>query len=218
MKGDDNKTRIILTISFFINIIFFVIGIVVISGTDVAVLRRGMEDFGFVAPILYIILYTGLSVVPFNPVPKNVVTYFGLASFGPFDALIYTLMGDATGVTINYIWAKKFEALIPDMVKENMGGLRGKRAWLILIINRVKPVLEGFAGADYTSYMAGLVKMPYILFLIITVVVWAALETIYFYGLNILLMEPTITGIIVAIMIFSLSYTVLTFLEKRRSL
>jgi uncharacterized membrane protein YdjX (TVP38/TMEM64 family) len=216
MKSDDNKTRIILTISFFINIIFFIIGIVLISRTDITVLRRGMEEFGLLAPVLYIILYTGLCIVPFNPVPKNVVTYFGLASFGPFDALIYTLIGDSIGVTLNYLWAKKFEALIPDVAKDNLSGLRGKRAWLVLIVNRFKPVLEGFAGADYTSYLAGLVKMPYFLFLFITVAVWAVLDAIYFYGLNILLLEPSITGIIVAIMIFSLSYTVLTFLEKRR--
>lgn len=210
------KTRIILTTSFFINIIFFVIGILLVSRTDITVLRRGMDDFGLLAPLAYVILFTGLSIIPFNPVPKNVLTYFALVSFGPAKALIFTLLSDAIGISVNYAWAKKFEALIPPDVKDKLNPMKGKQGWLVLVVHRFSPVLEGFAGADYPSYIAGLVKFPYWLFLVITLGVWAFMESIYFFGLNILLMDPAITGIVVAIMIFSLSYTVLTFLEKSR--
>jgi uncharacterized membrane protein YdjX (TVP38/TMEM64 family) len=215
MKSEDKKTRLVLTFSFFVNIIFFVVGIIFISRTDITVLRNGMDEFGIIAPIIYIVLYTGLFIVPFNPVPKNVLTYFALASFGPFEALIYTLLGDFIGVSINYFWAKKFEMLIPDQVKEKLSNLKGNKRWFALILSRISPVLDGFVAADYPSYIAGLIKMPYFLFILITIFVWGILETVYFYGLNILIMDPTIMGIIVAVMIFSLSYTLLTFLEKR---
>jgi uncharacterized membrane protein YdjX (TVP38/TMEM64 family) len=105
--------------------------------------------------------------------------------------------------------------LIPDQVKEKLSNLKGNKRWFALILSRISPVLDGFVAADYPSYIAGLIKMPYFLFILITIFVWGILETVYFYGLNILIMDPTIMGIIVAVMIFSLSYTLLTFLEKR---
>lgn len=177
-----HKTNTVL-LAFLFNFIFFIAGLLILAHFPVGVLRSWIHGFGFKGIIIYIVLYFFLFIIPFNPIPKNVITYFALISFGPFTSLIATLFSDLLAVLFNYFIAYHYYTFFPASLKKTLHTINKVSLWALLIA-RVIPITEGFVGTDFPSYVAGVIKMPLQSFMLATFIPWIAIDTIYFFGLN----------------------------------
>jgi uncharacterized membrane protein YdjX (TVP38/TMEM64 family) len=214
MKKHIDKTKVLLLITIIINFVFFILGFKLLSSTNVAYVKSLIAQFGVFAPLAYVSVYTVLFIIPFNPLPKNVITYFALVSFGPLWALLLTLIADMIGVSIDYGVGRWFHQFIPKGTQKNFEEFSKKNGWWALVLSRLLPATEGFAGADLPSYAAGIVKMPFLIFIIATFIPWLILDSIYFYSLNFFLGNKQFLVVFAVLVGLSLVFSVYKLVKK----
>jgi uncharacterized membrane protein YdjX (TVP38/TMEM64 family) len=198
----------VLLLTLGINLIFFVFGYYVLTTIEIDWLRQWMAGFGYYAPVIYVLTYILFFVVPFNPIPKGVITYFALLSFGPLTALILSLMSDFVSITINYSLFRNFHSLLSNKKLDMIKAFAKKNGWQALLVMRTLPITNGYTGADFPSYASGIVRMPYLQFIVASMTPWIIQHIIYFFGIEALLGTPFIVPLFILFIIFSVGYTI----------
>lgn len=207
------KQKNIVLWTFLFNLLFFIIGLLILSHIPLFTVRTWIHGFGFFGVSVYIVLYFFLFIIPFNPIPKNVVTYFALVSFGPILALATTLFADLLGVLFNYSIALRFHRFFPNPWKKSLRQFEDISFWA-LFVARIIPVTEGFVGADFPSYGAGAIKMPLASFLIATFIPWIVIDTIYFFSLNYFIGSKLLIPVFIIVVGFSLLQILIKLRKK----
>ena len=207
----------------FINVCFYILGLILISRFGTHTLRMWLSGFGVYTALAFITIYTLLFIIPFNPIPAAVVAYFGLISFGPFYATVYTIIADIFGVLINYYIARHFSQYFihhfKSYLKESTpikSGSTSRKSWWALMMSRVTPMTSGFSGADFPSYAAGIIGMPVWRFLTASITPWIFMDIVYFYGLDIFLRRRKFIIIFVILAIASLTLTIYNFYTSEK--
>lgn len=162
----DRKTKIqiIAICTFFaIGIVALVVDIVFHGPlttllSDKERIVNSVRDFGFFAPLLYILLQILQTVAA--PIPGQVVGTVGGYLFG-WWGVIWTIIGSAIGFFIVFNISRKFgRKLVEKLVKkeelDKFDFIAGKHAPLILFIIFLLP---GFPD-DTVCYLAGLTDIP----------------------------------------------------------
>lgn len=188
----------------------------ILSNVSLPAVRTWVHGFGFFGVSVYIALYLFLFIIPFNPIPKNVVTYFALISFGPILALVTTLFADLLGVLFNYFVAFRFYRFFPIPLKKTLHQFEDISFWA-LFVARIVPVTEGFVGADFPSYAAGAIKMPLVSFLVATFIPWIIIDTIYFFSLEHFIGNRYLIPIFIIIIAFSIFQIVIKLRKVKYS-
>lgn len=216
MRKPTMKRDVLLFLGYLlINIICYIIGLVFISRLHYRHPRFSLA-FGPLAPVLFVVTYTLLFIIPFNPIPGVVLGYIGLLSFGPFYVTIYTLVADLIGILINYYAAQYFAKYFSENTKSYLKKFSGRKGWWALMATRMTPMTSGFAGADFPSYAAGIIGMPLGKFLVASMTPWLVMDIVYYYGLNILLTRSRIVIVFVILALASLTLTVYTFYQEEQ--
>jgi uncharacterized membrane protein YdjX (TVP38/TMEM64 family) len=198
----------LLLLSLVINLIFFIVGYFVLIQVNVNWLRDWISSYGYFAPVVYVLVYILFFVVPFNPFPKSIITYFSLLSFGPFNALMLTLLADVVSITINYSLFRNFHRLLSDRRKKMISKFSSKNGWKALLVARTFPITNGYSGADFPSYAAGVSKMPYLEFILASMAPWIVLDIVYFYGAETVIHSSMVIPVFTIFVTFSVVYAI----------
>lgn len=155
-------------------------------------LNIGLEDlqsflasFGLFAPFIYsFILFLGLAV-PFNPISDFLVINMGVILFPPLIAILFTFIAHACAISVNYYIGLRFgKRILKKIVKEEnttyLDKYFKKLTLKSLFFIRFIIPISSFFGADIISYIAGMEKLPFGKYFIVSIVPWTLMSIIYF--------------------------------------
>jgi len=159
-----------------------------IFNIDLTSLEELIMPFGAFAPIVYsIMLFLGLSI-PLNPISDFLLVNLAAILFTPTVAVIATFCAHSLALTVNYWLARHFgPPLIKKFTSENermyLAKLEKKvqLGW-IFAARFILPLTT--VGIDIVSYAAGLAKLSFVKFLLVSIVPWTILNIAYFYSTN----------------------------------
>lgn len=132
---------------------------------DISSLRAWVEKAGVWGPLIFILLKTStLVIAPLSGSPLYPAV--GLL-FGFWPGILYTLIGDMIGVSINFYLSRKFgRSLISRWISDTEEGLLNR---IVVYIGDAKgffhAALTFFVMPELLSYAAGLSKLPYFKFI-----------------------------------------------------
>ena len=140
-----------------------------VSPWDYDDFERWMRDLDAWGPLAYI-AFLAASMV-FAPVPTTVAPIAAAAAWGAVEGALYTMIGGAIGASLCFLIARRcgrrvYEHFLPEKMVEEIDRVAEHLATRVLVITRLLPVM----GADIVSYAAGLTRMRYRAYLVITVV------------------------------------------------
>ena len=132
-------------------------------------LRRNMDRWGFVAPLIYVALYTWATICF---IPGSLLTMAAGVVFGVWEGCLWSLAGSTLGATIAFFCGRFLAA---DMVRRLWGGMawfqsferhaeRDGFVWLLSV--RLSPVMP----FTVINYVAGVVPVRFSQYFIATVV------------------------------------------------
>lgn len=124
----------------------------------VETVRARLDDFGVVAPLVFMLAYA-LATVLF--LPGSVFTLAGGVLFGPWLGTLYSLAGATVGATLAFLVARH---LASDWVASKTGGrlrriLDGveREGWRFVAFTRLVPLFP----FNLLNYALGLTKIPF---------------------------------------------------------
>lgn len=133
--------------------------------SDRAALERTLADWGWAAPLLFVVCY---SFLPLVFIPRAVLALIGGYLFG-WPSVLYTWAGALVGETMAYGLARSFgrslvqkAALRSERARRAVAWLQAEGFWAVLIM-RLFPFVptdvvnfgSGFAGVRYRDFAAG---------------------------------------------------------------
>lgn len=157
-------------------------------GLKVEALRHFFSSFGVLTPIIYIAVFILGEIIPGGSSVNSVLYYIAGFIFNFELAVVFTLIADAVGVTINFLISRYFgeDILKKILSKKQFSGVESFTqtiSWELIALFRLVPFITTF-GIDIVSYAAGLSDISYIEFLLATLIPWALVNTIQFYSIN----------------------------------
>lgn len=135
---------------------------------DVDDVERWINDLGPWGPIVYILGF-GLSML-FAPIPTAPLPVAAAAVWGGILGFAYTLTAVALGSTLCFFVARTLgrralRRLMTQAAVDKLDDYGQRLGVKVLIVARLIPV----AGVDYVSYAAGLTRMPFRTYILISV-------------------------------------------------
>ena len=127
-----------------------------------------LEPLGIWGPLAYIALFAGSML--FAPIPTAPAPVIAATVFGGALGFLYTLIATALGSSICF-WISRtlgrrvLRRLMSESAVAKIDELGERLGIRLLIVLRLVPL----AGVDYVSYAAGLTRMPFGIYLIISV-------------------------------------------------
>ena len=133
------------------------------------VLRETIEDYGALAPLVFIAIQA-LQVV-FAPLPGEVTGFVAGYLFGAFWGFVYAMIGIALGSSIAFFLARKFRHFFGKRLARSPHFLRlerfmQRRGIMAAFLCYLFP---GFPK-DYLNYFLGLFPIPFRIFLLIMII------------------------------------------------
>ncbi|TDT72600.1 putative membrane protein YdjX (TVP38/TMEM64 family) [Hypnocyclicus thermotrophus] len=129
--------------------------------------KNWINNFGIVAPIVFIIIYA-LATVLF--LPGTPFTLIGGIIFGPILGLVYVVLGASIGLSLAFLLARYFiRDTIYNKVKDNdtfqkiEEGVK-KNGWRILLITRLVPIFP----FNLQNYIYGLTNIKFVMYAILS--------------------------------------------------
>lgn len=140
-----------------------------VSPWDYDDFERWMRDLGAWGPVVYI-AFLAISMV-IAPIPTTPAPIAAAAAWGAVEGAAYTLIAGAIGTSLCFFIARRwgrrvYEHFLPAKMVNEIDRVADRLAVRALIIVRLFPVL----GPDMVSYAAGLTKIRYRLYILISVV------------------------------------------------
>lgn len=128
-----------------------------------------MLDLGAWGPIAYM-AFLAISMV-FAPIPTTPAPVAAAAAWGALEGGLYTVIAGAIGASLCFLIARYwgrgvYERFLPDNMVDEIDRVADRLAVRVLLIARLFPIL----GPDMVSYAAGLTRIRFRLYLMITVV------------------------------------------------
>jgi uncharacterized membrane protein YdjX (TVP38/TMEM64 family) len=175
------KVFLIFLISFFGSIL-----LQVIFNIDLDKIRGVVSYFGSAAPVAYsILLILGLTV-PFNPISDLLIVSLAALIFPPLVSVVATAVAHVAALTVNYYIGQHYLDLIlrkllskKEVEKVENLSLRINLRW-IFGLRFLLPLTA--IGIDVISYAAGLAKLPFLKFLLVSLLPWSTFNILYFYS------------------------------------
>jgi uncharacterized membrane protein YdjX (TVP38/TMEM64 family) len=124
---------------------------IVIGVPDAAVVRGAVADLGPLAPVVFVLLYAAVTLLP---LPKNVVTAVAGALFGLVDGVLLVLPGALLGALAafglgRWLGRDAVERLTGTRVAR-VDALLARRGFVAILVSRLVPVLP-FTGINYAA-------------------------------------------------------------------
>jgi uncharacterized membrane protein YdjX (TVP38/TMEM64 family) len=126
-------------------------------------IRDWILSFGFMAPLLYILLYTVRPLVLF---PVTLLSLTGGLAFGALWGFVYTIIGATLGALLSFLISRYFGKQLVNKQWTGKWSMLEKRleeqGFLYILLIRLIP----FISFDLISYAAGVSKirmLPYLL-------------------------------------------------------
>lgn len=161
-------------------------------GINAYEIKQTVNSFGLYAPLAYsIILIAGLTI-PFNPISDFLVVNIAALLFPPHISIIFTFIAHICALTINYHVAKKYGIRIVGKLTEKektqtIIKLSKKLTTKKLFFIRFILPTSNLIGSDILSYLAGIQKMHFKRFFILSIIPWTILSFIYFNSTSLLI-------------------------------
>lgn len=140
-----------------------------ISIENILNLKKWIEGFGILGPLIYILLYIA-STLFF--LPGTPITVLGGIVFGPVKGLIYTVIGAGIGLSLAFLTARyALRNMLEEKFKDSVvfrkidEGVQ-KEGWRILITTRLIPIFPFNAQ----NYIYGLTNINFILYSILSTI------------------------------------------------
>lgn len=126
------------------------------------------DDSGVLGPVAYIAFFAASMVVA--PIPTGPAPVAAATAFGGVEGFLYTMLGAAIGGSMCFWIARRWgrplmRRFLPERFVAEVDRLAERLGVRVLIVLRLFPLL----GADAVSYGAGLTKIRYLTYLVITV-------------------------------------------------
>ena len=180
-----------LTVKFILTIILaFALSVSLknLLNINIDELKVIVGSFGIYAPAVYtFLLLLGLSV-PFNPLPDYLLVNLAAFLFPAHIAIIATFFAHSFAVSINYLLARKFGWFVLDRITS-----KAEDTYLHKLSREITPpkifwmrwLLPLTAiGIDIVSYAAGLAKLSFTRFYILSLIPWTTLNILFFVSTN----------------------------------
>ncbi|WCK52955.1 TVP38/TMEM64 family protein [Aneurinibacillus sp. Ricciae_BoGa-3] len=174
-------------------------------------IRDWILSFGWIAPLLYILLYT---VRPLLLFPASILSLSGGLAFGTLFGTVYTVIGATLGAALSFLVARY---LGKDLVRKQWTGNWGKletklaeQGFLYVFLLRLIPLFP----FDLISYISGISKVHFRAFVYGTLFgIIPATFAYNFFGAS--LTKGTVKDIILAILMF-LAALIIPLLFKKK--
>jgi uncharacterized membrane protein YdjX (TVP38/TMEM64 family) len=178
---------------------------------DTNQIRNWIVTFGFLAPLIYILLYTIRPLIFF---PASVLSIAGGLAFGALLGTIYTIIGATLGAMISFIVARKLGEKIGN--KEWKGNAKRIQAqmevngFFYVLLFRFIPLVN----FDLISYLAGISKVRLTSFFLGTIIgIIPGTFAYNFLGSSMISGNPMF--VITAVIVFVVLTIVPIFVRKR---
>ena len=134
------------------------------STNNINGLKRWVNEFGIMAPIIYIAMIAFAAVFFLPGIPLTII---GAIIFGPLQAIIYVSTGTTLGAVLSFLIARyTARSFIEQMLGQNEifqkidEGVKEK-GWKMLVITRLIPLFPynvqnyvyGLTGIDFLTYV-----------------------------------------------------------------
>ena len=142
-------------------------------------------SFGALAPVVYaVVLFLGLTV-PFNPVSDFLIINLGVLLFPLYISIPFTFIAHSLVLVVNYYVGLRFGKRILEKVvtaenSQYMDKYFNKLTIKNLFIIRFFVPITSIFGADIVSYIAGMQKLPFFKYYVVSIVPWTILSVLYF--------------------------------------
>lgn len=174
-------------------------------------IRSWILSWGWMAPILYVFLYTVRPLILF---PASILSLTGGLAFGAFWGTILTVIGATLGAILSFLVVR---LLGKDLVRMEWKGILSKvqdqlehrGLWYVLLL-RLIPIFP----FDLISYACGVSKVRFRAFA--TGTIFGILPATFAYNfLGSSFVEGRIRDILIAVVLFLLALTIPLLLRKR---
>ncbi|MGE3962405.1 MAG: VTT domain-containing protein [Dehalococcoidia bacterium] len=182
-------------------------------------LEDAIDRAGIWGPIAYaVILALGLSI-PFNPVSDLLTVTVAALILDPFEAILATFAAHSFAVIVNYAVARRFGAGILDRVSDQprlhfLHRLRESIDLKTVFVLRLALPLTAI-GIDFVSYLAGMKRLNFAGYYLVSVVPWTLMSVVYFTSAGALRDSSPVLVFVPAVVLIAGS-SLLVFLLRRR--
>jgi uncharacterized membrane protein YdjX (TVP38/TMEM64 family) len=158
-----------------------------------ATLRVSVQDIedavaaaGVFGPIAYgIVLFFGLSV-PFNPVSDVATVNVAALVFSPEVSIVATFIAQTASLAVNYTVARRYGSVGLRLItgRGEIGivtRLGDRMGYGTVFVTRFMLPLTAI-GVDFISYLAGMRRMSFLPFMVVSLVPWTLMSVVYFYS------------------------------------
>ena len=190
-----------------------------------ATLRVSVQDIedavaaaGVFGPIVYsIVLFLGLSV-PFNPVSDVATVSVAALVFPPEVSIAATFVAQTVSLTVNYVVARRYgnvglrlitgrgEVAIVNRLSERM-------SYRTILVTRFMLPLTAI-GIDIISYLAGMRRLRFVPFMVVSIVPWTLISIVYFYSTS-YLKDRSLLLFFLPLVLLTLGPPLLVYLWRR---
>lgn len=135
---------------------------------DMEAIQNFIAAQGALAPLVYMALLTVTIIIP--PLPGWPLVVASAALFGPFWGAVYAIPAVCLGATVAFYLARRYgRPLVLRVVPESRlvrfeQQLSGRQETMILLVLRLMP----FSPFDVINYAAGLTRIPYRNYILVT--------------------------------------------------
>lgn len=210
------KLSIVFALSFFLSLF-----LQKVFNIDLNTLRGWVLYFGPLAPIVYTITLTLGLTVPLNPVSDFLVVSLAALLFPPLVSVISTFAAHLLALTINY-WVAR--AWADDVLRKVLN--KDEAKYIENLSKKINlPWIFGLRfllpltaiGIDGVSYAAGLAKLPFNRFLLVSIIPWTFFNISYFYSTSFLRNINPALILVPALVLAGVPILIISF-RKRESL
>jgi uncharacterized membrane protein YdjX (TVP38/TMEM64 family) len=186
-----------------------------ISPWDYDDFERWMRELGAWGPILYILFFAVSMVIA--PIPTGPAPIAAAAAFGGVEAFFYTMLAGTLGATLCFGIARKWgrpalERFLPDKLVSEIDRVSDHLGVRVLFMLRLFPIF----GVDIVSYGAGLTRIRFTTYLLISIVATTpvlVLVSVVGEGLR---EDKTVAAVALAVLAVFLLTPLLYFALRRR--
>jgi uncharacterized membrane protein YdjX (TVP38/TMEM64 family) len=178
-----------------------------------------IKDLGWIAPILFLLLYTGATVLL---LPTMVLTLAGGALFGPALGIMWNLLGASLGASLAFCISRYYGT---DWLAKKRGpkinrliGSVEKNGWQCVALLRLLPIVP----FSFVNYGLGLTDIKFSHYIITTFIFLTPAEIIYTYcgyaGMGFLTQETSCrSSSIIILMLIGLGILALKLIKYYQS-
>jgi uncharacterized membrane protein YdjX (TVP38/TMEM64 family) len=148
--------------------------------------ENAVDSAGVFAPIAYaVVLFLGLSV-PFNPVSDVATVNAAALLFEPEVAVAATFVAHTVALTVNYLVAQRYGHVLLRLAtgrgrSDLVDRLEQQISYRTVFVTRFMLPLTAI-GIDIVSYLAGMRRLGFWSFFIVSIIPWTILSVVYFYS------------------------------------